>query len=618
MTIATLPANMTLGTLMTASPVNRFVSARPTFPLGGSTVFCHGGDSLQSKINSLTLGDTLVVDANTDFGAVTLPARADGGWIAIVSSGTLPAIGTRIAPSDAAQCFRINVTGGGTAVTATDGTQGWYIAGLHCASGASGDSGRNMIMIAGNDPNARHIAGQTEVQRVLFQHLLMDFSDAAHVRRGILANGRDIRLADSYLDGFRQSDAVPGADSQAWASYDTTGVHRIENTLLSATAENLMYGGADATSATYLPADIEIVQATLRKNPRWNYQDAAYNNSHFLLKAGLELKMCQRVRIEGCEFFNSWLWPHVTIDNWNQDGSNPFSTITDVLVRNNWCHTSCPIFAQVFTGLTNPTLGVSRVLFVNNLAQDIKWVGARSDEIADGIGALANKSGMGFRFIAWTGAVVQDIAGIHNTILCDDEWLYLGHQPGDGMTYPRTTMQYNVVGFGKWGVRQENSFPGFLTTPADHNAMLAEVGVATAADQFIKNAMIVRTGAQPADPPYFPPPFHNEAGAWDQAKFLNPDSTPVAASGVNLSGVAGTGAGADGTLAASSPLRGTADAGSDYGVNFAALNAALANAPPPVPAAPVITGSPRAGDLIVTGTGQVGATVQLLRNGVPV
>lgn len=530
MTIAALP-----------NAVQNHVSARPSFPLGGTTRFCHAGDNLQTAINACSPGDTLIVDQNTDFGAVTLPARSDSGWIAIVSSGTLPAIGTRIAPADASRCFRITSPSG---VAGNDGTQGWYIRGMHMAP--TGNTGA-LIAFQGN-PSAggTHVSGETEVQRIILQHLLIDVPDSRNIRRGILANGRDIRLADSYLDGFHDGVFGAGSDSQAWLAYNCTGVHRLENNYLSAASENLMYGGADSQSATYIPSDIEIIRNTFRKNPRWDPSDPAFAGTVMVIKAGLEFKCAVRVLVEGNDISKCWLWAPFTLDWFNQDNTAPWSTLQDVMIRNNRVTGPTPKAFQVSSFLY-PNAGAARLAFINNL---VTGVAAISGD---------NTSGSAVH-LGWNSPnnLATDVTFLHNTVLgCNRSTSFIENQT-QGPIYIRITSKYNVWGFGDAGWHQERGDITGVTTTGEGDALLDAV---MPDREFAQNAMLnmgTLSGGIMGPP-------QNTRSKWPQTEFINPDSSP-AASGVNAS---------TGVLDPTSPLKGIADNGSDVGVDFAALNAAL-------------------------------------------
>jgi hypothetical protein len=124
------------------------------------------------------------------------------------------------------------------------------------------------------------------------------------VREGVLANANHVAVVDSYISDIHQSTA----DSQAILAYASDGPWLIRNNYLSATTEDVMFGGAGGSANTHQPADI-IVQGnyfykplewaapgvTMPPRPKWTEKNS------------FECKSCQRVLVEGNVMENTWV-----------------------------------------------------------------------------------------------------------------------------------------------------------------------------------------------------------------------------------------------------------------------------------------------------------------------
>ena len=83
-------------------------TAMPT-PTGKTITVSAGGD-FQAALNTAALGDVIVLQAGATYsGPFTLPNKSGSGWIIVRSSAdsSLPAPGTRVAPTDATNMAKI-------------------------------------------------------------------------------------------------------------------------------------------------------------------------------------------------------------------------------------------------------------------------------------------------------------------------------------------------------------------------------------------------------------------------------------------------------------------------------------------------------------------------------
>ena len=230
------------------APPAKAVSPLPPDTLGGRTIMVGQGEDLQGKINSAKAGDTLVLEAGaTWIGNFSLPARSDSGWIAIRGSqeAKLPKGGQRVSPADASSMPKILTPNSTNAIGAADGTQGWRLVGLEIGVVPAWPNVVYQLMVFGSGTGDWNRRRPTDVvtSRIIIERCYIHGSPSQKVRRGILANAADMRIADSWIDEIHDS----GFDSQAILGYDGTGPLLIENNELQASSENIMFGGSDSS-----------------------------------------------------------------------------------------------------------------------------------------------------------------------------------------------------------------------------------------------------------------------------------------------------------------------------------------------------------------------------------
>lgn len=151
-------------------------------------------------------------------------------------------------------------------------------------------------------------------------------------KRGIRANGNgNALIVRSYVEDCFQ--AWPGNDSQALLAWDMAPGLTVEDNYLSGGSETLMIGGADASAADRMPAEITIRGNTITKRPAWQALPIGVKNT-------VELKAARNVLIENNDISYSW-GGHgqdgyaFLITPRNQDGRAPWSTVTNVVFRGN-------------------------------------------------------------------------------------------------------------------------------------------------------------------------------------------------------------------------------------------------------------------------------------------
>jgi hypothetical protein len=410
------------------------------------------------------------------------------------------------------------------ALTARDDTQGWRLVGLEISVVPAWPTVVYQLVLFGwgSGPHGRRTATDVVASRFIVERCYIHGSDPQKVRRGILANAADVRIADSWIDDIHDS----GFDSQAILGYDGPGPYLIENNELQASSENIMFGGADSSGPQMLASDIVIRRNHIIKPLKWKPDDPSFGGRAWVIKPLIELKAAQRVLIEGNTLENSWLWPAFVTDAFTQGGSEPWLVVQDVTFQHNVIKNSMAVY-QAWAA----PAPVRRIKLFNNNAIGIRY---------------RIHTPMGPSYVLGTFFYLinaEDVWIEHNTAQPLDR--ATGHIEV-GTLNSRLTIRNNVFGYGHGG---------FLVTSWTN----AEPAIAAAAPgvEIVRNALLNLGDAvgAPAAIPY-------DQSRWNRTAWMLVGT--AATSGLNP----------DGTLSAG-PLKGAATGGRDLGVDFSALAAAL-------------------------------------------
>lgn len=278
-------------------------------------------------------------------------------------------------------------------------------------------------------------------------------------RRGIVANGADFSLTNSYVDNCFQ--AYPGNDSQALISWSSPGPFLIEGNRLFGGSETVMIGGSDPFSAELIPSDIVIRGNTISAHPEW--QPLLIG-----VKSRLEIKNAKRLLIENNDISYCW-GKHgqdgylLTLNVRNQEGRAPFSTIEDVIVRNNTLsHGAAGIN---ILGTDNragfPSQRMRNVAIYNNAFSDIdgvKYDGGTAKMIlimggADDLSINDNTfAGSGLSSAFYFGSGLYTNLSIQGNTVPATKYLYFGNAVGTNLNLIKAafvtsgTIANNLVG----------------------------------------------------------------------------------------------------------------------------------------------------------------------------
>jgi len=278
-------------------------------PVGGTTRQPHNAAELKTALEAAQPGDVIVLDAGASYqGNFTLPAKAnpEHKWIYLVSSklSSLPNPGTRVAPADAANMPKIVTSNASAAITISPGASNYRFVGLEITSASTQGCkppancfSYQLIYVAG-------VPEQPLPDSITVDRCYLHGSPTQDVRQGIIANGSNIAVVDSYISDIHQSNI----DSQAIVAFFSPGPMKIVNNFLSATTENVLFGGAGGKRQLWVPSDIEIRNNWFYKPPEWAAAGVTIPpHNQWTEKNLLEFKNARRVLVDGNTLENSWV-----------------------------------------------------------------------------------------------------------------------------------------------------------------------------------------------------------------------------------------------------------------------------------------------------------------------
>jgi len=325
-------------------------------PLSGPIVRVHEAAQLQSAIDNAKFGTTIVLDSGQTYVGnwQVKPKSWQQGWIHIISSkfllqsNTQPShpAGKRITPADAADMahlvsatqqpvFMLEPKPNAPAVSHI------RFIGLEIftRSNFGADSSHSPWPINGQTPVLVSLRGTDSITiDRCYIHGALD-KDVVHA---VIAfqGASNVAVVDSEISEIHTG----GLDSQAFCVTSSLGPFKLLNNKLSATTEDVMFGGAGIKLPPpfngYVPADIEIRGNYFWKDEEHWYDRTTGEHPQWTEKNNLEFKSAQRVLVVGNTFENAWqsgqVGSNLLIEtNTTQSGAN--AVTNDILFDSNTC-----------------------------------------------------------------------------------------------------------------------------------------------------------------------------------------------------------------------------------------------------------------------------------------
>ena len=313
-------------------------------PPTGKTIPVAAGGDLQGALNSAQPGDVVELAAGATFtGNFVVPAKSGADsthWVLIRSSAfaSLPAAGTRVAPSNASSMAKIQTSNTLATLAFAHGAKFYRLQGIEITTTWSVRTATQYGLVTlgmGSDANTNATTMADLPTDVVFDRCYVHGTPTGNVRRGILINSARTAVIDSYISDIHEV----GADTQAVGAWNGAGPFAIVNNYLEAAGENVMFGGADPSIPNLVASDIEIRNNLFSKPLSWKSDDPSYAGIQWSVKNLFELKNAQRVLIDGNVFERVWPVAQagfaIQLTPRNQNNTAPWSTVQDVTFTNN-------------------------------------------------------------------------------------------------------------------------------------------------------------------------------------------------------------------------------------------------------------------------------------------
>ena len=308
----------------------------------GITHFVPSGGNLQAALDAARPGDVVELQAGAVFtGRFNFYNKPDDGkWTIVRTSrhAELP-YGVQVTPADSPkmaaivppdnlQALDLYPTFGGYTKA-----RKWRFIGIEIRPNPAIQSNSNLIKCGANA--SWQTTREQAPEDIIFDRCYVHGLTNRDAYRGIILSSARTAIINSYFSEFH----VVGQDSQAVLVANSPGVILIENTYLEAAGENFMSGGLDLRIPNLVPSDITFRNVYCAKPPRWNPRHPSYDGSRWSVKNLFELKMAERVLVEGCVFEHCWVDGQpgfaIQLTPRNQGGANPWARVTDVTFKNN-------------------------------------------------------------------------------------------------------------------------------------------------------------------------------------------------------------------------------------------------------------------------------------------
>lgn len=373
------------------------------------------GASIQTALGRAAGGDIIELQAGAVYrGALRLPNKPGNEFITIRTSASdaqLPPADTRLDPKKYASLLPkiISNVKGQPAVLAANGAHHYRFVGIEF--GPTIEGLYNIIQLGtGEESTVEELPHHIEFDRVYVHG-----SPTEGQRRGIAANGRHIKIANSYFSDFKRE----GEESQAIAVWAADGPIEIINNYLEAGAESILFGGAESRLGI-IPGN-----AVIRDN--WFNKPLEWRGTKWVVKNFFEIKSGRNIKVENNLMTNNWTMAQEGTGVLFRTGedSGKDATVEDIEFTNNIVRGT----ASAITVFGGEGTGGRRLTIRNNIFDDIdskKWEGR----------------GFFLKTSTWDGLVVEN-----NTVIHDGSITLAYGSPVRGMIFRNNIVFHNEYGF---------------------------------------------------------------------------------------------------------------------------------------------------------------------------
>ncbi len=307
--------------------------------------------NLQEAINRAKSGDTIELQSGATYNEIILPKKDLTDFITIQSSQIkqLPE-NIRVSPKQSKLMAKIITRGGGKpAVSTANGAHHYRFAGIEFAP-STAEYTYNLIYFGTKSDKLADVPRDLEIDRSYIYS-----TDKGKTRRGLALNSANTIVKNSYFEGF----AFPQEETQGICGWTGTKNVKIINNYVEGGAENVMFGGSDPANAELIPQDIEVRGNHFNKPAEWK--------DKYSVKCLFELKNAKRVQFVGNLLENNWIGSAFRITIRNQDGKAVFSTVEDILIKDNIINGAGEGINILGKDDTHPSQTLKNLTITNNL-----------------------------------------------------------------------------------------------------------------------------------------------------------------------------------------------------------------------------------------------------------
>lgn len=304
-------------------------------------------DDLVNALSAVRGGDVVTILPRRPIDSIFLPGIAKSDWVSLLAKEV--EVHSIIVPS-----------------TAKD----WELTGFKVTRDPTIPDGQTVYDLVNVSQGADNIA-------------LKEFNilgtPLGNTRRGLSMNGTNVSFSGRIGEIHEH-----GADSQCINGIHGAGPFLIEDYDLEGGAENILFGGGDPSTPGLIPSNI-----TIRRGKMWKSPSTVDPKNRWVVKNLLELKNAKNVLVEDFTFRD---FPGVAMvfTPRNQDGTAPWSTVQDVIVRNGHVTNVGSVLSGIATDNERPSGLAARIAIRNLLCLNINtsflyWGSGQVGAIMDGL-----------------------------------------------------------------------------------------------------------------------------------------------------------------------------------------------------------------------------------------
>lgn len=325
------------------------------------------GEDLQSALNSAPCGSVIELDAGATYPAnLTLPNKDCTDYTVIQSSraSELPE-GQRVDPvtQSALLTKLVSTVNAEPVIKTAPGAHHYKFIGLDIATQSESVFVYDLVRFGDTRPAQSTL--ESVPHHLILDRVFIHGNGEQQTQRGVSLNCADCGVINSHISNIK----ARGMDTQAVCGWNGTLRAFILNNYLEAGAEVVMMGGSDPAQESMTPRLVEVRRNTIRRPLEWKGQG-------YTIKNLVEAKNVIGFTIDGNLIENNWggegqSGPCLLVTVRNQEGSAPYSTITNYVATNNIVRNCEGVFNFLGMDDEKPSQRGSGALVANNVFDKI-------------------------------------------------------------------------------------------------------------------------------------------------------------------------------------------------------------------------------------------------------